>query len=98
MESGEQAAIREIQEELGISIHSLKYFGSFPNEYVYSGYSVFTSDLAFFAQTESFNEMSAMDGVASFEFHKLSAIDPEEMPSVSMYNIIKELIAREGTY
>lgn len=97
MESGEQAAVREIQEELGIQIHSLKYFGSFPNEYVFSGYSVFTIDLAFFAQTESLNEMKAMDDVASFEFHRLAAIDPEEMPSVSMYNIIKELIAREGT-
>lgn len=97
-ESGEQAAIREIHEELGIPIHSLKYFGSFPNEYVYSGYSVFTIDLAFFAQTESLNEMVAMDDVASFEFYRLNAIDQEEMPSISMFNIIKELIAREGTY
>lgn len=98
MESGEQAAIREIQEELGIQIHSLKYFGSFPNEYVFSGYSVFTLDLAFFAKTESLHKMIAMDDVASFEFHKLQDVDPEEMPSISMYNIIKELIQREGTY
>lgn len=98
MESAEQAAIREIREELGIQIHSLRYFGSFPNEYVFSGYSVFTIDLAFFAQTESLTEMVAMDDVASFEFHRLAAIDPEEMPSLSMYNIIKALIACEGTY
>ena len=42
--------------------------------------------------------MNAMDDVASFEFHSLQDIDPEEMPSISMYNIIKELIKREGTY
>lgn len=98
MESGEQAAIREIQEELGVTIHSLKYFGSFPNEYIFSGYSVFTIDMAFFAQTDDLGKMIAMDDVASFEFYKLQDIDPEEMPSISMYNIIKKLIASEGTY
>ena len=98
MESAEQAALREIREELGIPVHSLEYFGSFPNEYVFSGFSVFTIDLAFFAKTENLHQMTAMDDVASFEFHKLQDIDPEEMPSISMYNIIKELILREGTY
>ena len=98
LESAEQAAVREIQEELGIPIHSLKYFGSFPNEYVFSGYCVFTLDIAFLAKTESFHKMKAMDDVASFEFHKLQEINPDEMPSISMFNIIKELISREGTY
>lgn len=98
MESAEQAARREIQEELGIPVHSLEYFGSFPNEYIFSGYSVYTIDLVFFAQTENLHEMTAMDDVASFEFQELKDIDPEEMPSISMYNIIKELISREGTY
>jgi NAD+ diphosphatase len=98
MESGEQAAHREIQEELGIQVHSLRYFGSFPNEYVFSGYSVFTLDLAFLAKTESLHEMTAMDDVASFEFYKPQDVDLEELPSISMKNIIKELISREGTY
>jgi NAD+ diphosphatase len=98
MESGEQAAHREIQEELNIQVHSLQYFGSFPNEYVFSGYSVFTLDLAFLAKTESLNKMTAMDDVASFEFHKPQDVDLEELPSISMKNIIKELISREGTY
>ncbi|MDP3644654.1 MAG: NUDIX domain-containing protein [Bacteroidota bacterium] len=97
-ETAEQAAIREIQEELGIQVHSLRYFGSFPNEYVFSGFSVYTLDLAFHAQTENLHQMTARDDVASFEFHKLKDVDSEEMPSISMYNIIKELISREGTY
>lgn len=98
MESAEQSAVREVREELGIPVHSLKYFGSFPNEYIFSDFSVFTIDLAFFARTENLHQMNAMDDVASFEFHNLQNIDPEEMPSISMYNIIKELIKREGTY
>jgi len=98
MESGEQAAIREIQEELGIRIHSLRYFCSYPNEYIFSGYSVFTLDLAFLAKTESLHQMTAMDDISSFEFYKPQDVDLEELPSISMKNILKELIQREGTY
>jgi mutator protein MutT len=98
METAEQAAIREIQEELGIEIHSLKYFCTFPNEYVFSGYTVFTLDIAFLAQTEQLNNMKAMDDISSFEFYKPHDVNLEELPSISMKNIIKELIKREGTY
>lgn len=98
METAEQAAIREVQEELGITVHSLRYFGSFPNEYIFSGLSVFTLDMVFYARTENLQEMVAMDDVASFEFLNPRDISQLEMPSISMFNIIKELIAREGTY
>lgn len=98
METAEQAAKREIQEELGIEIHSLQYFCSYPNEYVFSGYSVYTLDLAFLAKTESIHQMKAMDDISAFEFYKPHEVDLEELPSISMKNIIKELIRREGTY
>ena len=98
METAEQAAVREIQEELGIEIHSLKYFCSYPNEYVFSGFSVFTLDLAFLAKTDSIHQMTAMDDISSFEFYNPHDVDLEELPSISMKNIIKELIQREGTY
>ena len=98
METGEQAAIREIQEELGIEIHSLKYLCSYPNEYVFSEYSVFTLDLAFLAKTDSLDRMTAMDDISSFEFYNLHDVDLDELPSISMKNIIKELIQREGTH
>lgn len=98
LESGEEAAHREIQEELGIQIHSLNYFGSFPNEYIFSGYSVYTLDLAFLAQTNNMHQMTAMDDISSFEFYKPQDVNLEELPSISMKNIIKELIQREGTY
>ena len=98
METAEQAAIREIQEELGITVHSLKYFCSYPNEYVFSGYSVFTLDVAFLAKTERMDQMKAMDDISAFEFYKPKDVDLEELPSISMKNIIKELINREGTY
>ena len=98
LETGEQAAVREIQEELGIQVHSLRYFCSYPNEYIFSGFSVFTLDLAFLAKADNMHEMNAMDDISSFEFYKPHDVDLEELPSISMKSIIKELIQREGTY
>ena len=98
METAEQAAIREIQEELGIEVHSLRYFCSFPNEYVFSGFSVYTLDLIFLGKTESLHLMKAMDDISSFEFYKPGEVDLDELPSLSMKNVIKELIQREGNY
>lgn len=98
METAEQAAIREIQEELGIQVHSLRYFCSYPNEYIFSGFSVFTLDLAFLAKTENMHQMTAMDDISSFEFYKPRELNRDELPSISMKNIITELIQREGTY
>jgi hypothetical protein len=43
-------------------------------------------------------QITAGDDVASFEFYQLKDIKPEEMPSISMFSIIKDLIQREGTY
>lgn len=98
LETGEQAAIREVQEELGIQVHSLRYLCSYPNEYVFSGYSVFTLDMAFEAKTESFHLMTPMDDISSYEFIKIQDIDLEELPFVSLKNLLKELIQREGNY
>ena len=98
METGEQAAIREIQEELGIQIHSLKYMFSFPNEYIFSGYSVFTIDLVFQAKSDELQKMKAMDDISAFEFLNPNDLDIEKLPFVSLRNIIQKLIRHEGNY
>lgn len=98
METGEEAAIREIREELGISIHALEYLCSYPNEYIFSGFSVFTLDLAFFAKTGELHKMTAMDDISSFEFYKPEDVDLAELPSISMKNIIQKFIHHEGIH
>jgi hypothetical protein len=55
-------------------------------------------DIAFLAKTESLHEMTAMDDVASFDFYLPKEVDLDELPSISMKNIIKKLIQLEGTY
>ena len=53
METAENALCRELNEELGITATELEYFCSSPNEYPFSGLSVFTLDLVFKVKTYS---------------------------------------------
>jgi ADP-ribose pyrophosphatase YjhB (NUDIX family) len=46
-ESAEDALRREIGEELGVKVCSLRYFGSYPNIYRYKGIAYHTCDLIF---------------------------------------------------
>jgi ADP-ribose pyrophosphatase len=92
METVENAIQREIREELNLDIKEMKYFMSFPNEYVFGGLSVFTTDLAFICQIESFINIKAEDDISSFEFYKLGDIPFDEIGSVSMKKIVKEYI------
>lgn len=93
METAEDAIRREIYEELGAKIKSLKYHCSFPNEYLFSGLSVFTIDLAFFVELENYDRLNPMDDISGIEFYSPEEVDMEnELPSVSMKNIVNEVI------
>jgi len=88
METAEEAVIREIREELNASVVKTEYLTSFPNEYVFSGFSVFTLDLAFICKIDSFKQIIPNDDVADVEFAKPEEIKMEELCSDSMRNII----------
>ena len=87
-ESAEEAVKREIKEELGVDVSSAKYFCSFPNEYKYSGLSIFTTDLAFFIEIDNADGITPMDDISSVEFYFPDKVDMSELPSVSMKNIV----------
>lgn len=67
-ESAEDALRREIFEELGIEIDNLRYFGSWPNSYVYSGLEYKTLDLAFIADIAGDINIVPGDDVSDFVF------------------------------
>ncbi len=91
METAEEALCRELNEELGVTVTELEYFCSFPNEYPYSGLSVFTLDLAFKVKISSLSNMKAMDDISGFEFYYPEEINLDELPSISMRKIIQKL-------
>lgn len=92
MESAEQAVKREIKEELGVDVTAIKYFCSFPNEYKYSGLSVFTTDLAFLIQIDTGKRITPMDDISSVEYYYPEEVDLNELPSISMKNIVSAYI------
>ena len=94
MESAETAVIREINEELGIRVTNTDYLASFPNEYIYSGFSVFTIDMAFICKVEDLSVIVPADDVSDFEFIFPNEIKKEEMCSESMINIINHYISK----
>ena len=96
MENAEEAVIREIKEELGVLVTNATYLASFPNEYIYSGFSVFTVDLAFVCTIDNFAKIVPADDVAAVEFWFLNEIKKEELCSESMVNIISHYINKSS--
>lgn len=76
-ETAEQAAAREIKEELEGEVLALQYLFSLPNTYEYSGLTVPTLDLFYACQLKSLSGLKASDDVASFEFVPVREIRPE---------------------
>lgn len=92
-ESVEMALTREIKEELNLNIASLKYWRSFPNEYLYSGMVYFTVDMIYICEVDSFDNISAFDDISSFEFLKPSKSIISEIGLASIKRVVDEYIA-----
>ncbi len=91
-ESAEQALARELNEELGIQIRSMKYVTSAPNEYIYSGFTVFTLDMAFRVIPVSLSGLNPQDDISGYEWIVPSQVDFDELPAKSMQIFVKKFI------
>lgn len=89
MERVEDAIKREIGEELGVNITDAKFLVSFPNEYIYSDFSVFTLDLAFICTVDDMSKARPADDVSAIEFVFPDKIRSEELCSKSIGDIIE---------
>lgn len=89
-EQAEEAVIREIKEELNLDVENIDYVGSYPNEYMYSGVTIYTLDMAFVCEIANLDEIKANDDVASYEFFRSDAIDFDAIAFASIRNIVKD--------
>ncbi|HEY3388663.1 MAG TPA: NUDIX domain-containing protein [Prolixibacteraceae bacterium] len=92
MESAEAAVVREIKEELGVLVTEAKFLASFPNEYIFSDFSVFTVDLAFVCKVDDIAAIVPADDVSEIEFVSPKDVKKEDLCSDSMANIIGQYI------
>jgi len=87
-ESVETAVKRELFEELGMKVKSLKYISSAPNEYVFSGFSVFTIDMAFEVIPESMDNLKPMDDILEYRFYAENEFNYDDIPAPSIKQFV----------
>lgn len=96
LETAEDAVRRELKEELGVEVKSLRYLTSRGNEYYFSGITVFTTDLAFRVEVDSLDNLSANDDISSVEWVWPSEVDGSKIPASSIRYFVKEIAAYEN--
>ncbi len=90
-ESIEDALRREIHEELGVSLLNARYLCSAPNEYIFSGFKVRTSDIAFECQVDH-TPTHASDDVRSLEWTPIANVRPADMAFSSIREIVSKYV------
>ena len=96
MESAEEAIRREVKEELNLDITESHYLASYPNEYIYSNYSVFTTDLGFHCKVKTLDSIRVDDDIAGYQFFKPEEIDFNKIFSGSIKKILRNYISRKN--
>ncbi len=92
-ETAENAASREIKEELNLHVNSMQYIGSSHNRYLYGGMVYFTLDLGFKCKVTDFSEMMVADDVDGYEFLPHNQIDLQQICFPSIRNILQLYIS-----
>ncbi len=87
-ESVEEAVKRELMEELGAEVEQMHYICSYPNEYIYSNYLVYTIDLGFVCQISNILELKAADDVDKIMWFAPQQIPMESVAAPSIRRII----------
>lgn len=88
LETAEHALRRELQEELNVVPEAMRYFGSFPNRYVFSSLTYFTLDIAFLCTVGDMRPLKPADDVADVVFVPPALIDLASLAFESMRAII----------
>lgn len=85
-ESLEASAIREIKEELGVDLAEIKYFGSYPDEYLFQGVNIKTLGFVLTAKIglENSAALTPSDDVSEAQFYKKEALPIQEVAFSSL--------------
>ena len=90
-ESAEGALRREVREEVGLEIDTVRYIGSYPNLYPYKGVTYPVCDLLFTGRALNPEAARELDGVAGIEWRTLESLREEEFAFDSMKAALRVL-------
>lgn len=88
-ERAEDAARREVREEVGLALTDLQFLVSEPNEYPYDGVLYPVVDLYFTARATNPTQAAALDDVAGIEWLDPLTTDPELLAFPSMQRALR---------
>lgn len=94
-ETAENAIIREIREELGINVQSLRFFASSPNEYTFNNLVYFTCDLGFICTSDQLEDMKPADDVSEAILIAADDIRFDEIGFPSIVSLLKLYIEQK---
>lgn len=92
METVEEAVCREIKEETGLSVSRLSYLLSRPNVYPFSGINVYTSDLFFVVEVDSFEGAVAADDAEELVISRLEERSADEFGLMSIKGFMQDFL------
>lgn len=98
MERVEEAVAREILEETGLEVERIRYITSRPNIYPFSGVDVYTSDLFFLVEVDSFDGAVASDDAEALVVARLEEVQAEAFGLYSIQGFMRELLASPQQY
>ena len=76
-ETAEEGVAREVKEETGLTVTSMRYLFSHPNTYLYSGFEVKTLDSFFLCEVSDADAARPHDDAAALQWIPLDALRPE---------------------
>lgn len=91
-EKAEHALVREIKEELNLTVDDFEFYGTFPNEYLFDEIVYFTLDIVFICQVNNMHTLQPADDVLSCEFISPEKINPGDIGLISARNIIRSYV------
>lgn len=95
-ETVENAVKRELNEELGTKVMQMKYICSFPNEYIFSNYLVYTVDLGFICEVDDVQALRAADDVDKLLWFYPSELPINQVAAPSIRNILKYYLSAQA--
>ncbi len=95
-ESLEDTLVREVREEINISLSTILYFGSFPNVYHFGGVTYFTTDAVFLCRCTNISSAVTNDEVAAIKVFRPSDIDPARIGFSSTRAALTRYAERKG--
>lgn len=91
-ETGEEAVLREMEEETGLRPDSMSYLFSIPNIYMYSGFEVHTLDMFFECSLRDFSGCKANDDVSELLVFEASQLKVDDFGLSSVKEAFKKYL------